>query len=65
MTRAMVDRSGLPVGADIDTGFGNAINVLYTSRHRAVASRAGVSVGRRRHLDGRTRSSLLRQGHPA
>ena len=29
MTRAMAERSGLPVVADIDTGFGNAINVLY------------------------------------
>ena len=29
MTRAMVERSGIPVVADIDTGFGNAINVLY------------------------------------
>src|SRR5437660_88881 len=29
MPRAMVERSGIPVVADIDTGFGNAINVLY------------------------------------
>ncbi|WP_421997625.1 phosphonopyruvate hydrolase [Reyranella sp.] len=29
MTRAMAERSGLPVVADIDTGFGNAINVLH------------------------------------
>jgi phosphoenolpyruvate phosphomutase len=29
MVRAMAQRSGLPVVADIDTGFGNAINVLY------------------------------------
>src|SRR5882672_8897893 len=29
MTRAMADRSGLPVVADIDTGFGNPINVLH------------------------------------
>ena len=29
MTRAMAERSGIPVVADIDTGFGNAINVLY------------------------------------
>jgi phosphoenolpyruvate phosphomutase len=29
MVRAMAERSKLPVVADIDTGFGNAINVLY------------------------------------
>ena len=39
MTRAMVDRSGLPVVADIDTGFGNAINVLYAVEQY---ERAGV-----------------------
>jgi 2-methylisocitrate lyase-like PEP mutase family enzyme len=40
MTRAMVDRSGLPVVADIDTGFGNAINVGRTVR---CLERAGAS----------------------
>lgn len=40
MTRAMVDRSGLPVVADIDTGFGNAINVLYAVEQY---ERAGVA----------------------
>ena len=40
MTRAMVDRSGLPVVADIDTGFGNAINVLYVIEQY---ERAGVA----------------------
>ncbi len=39
MTRAMVDRSGLPVVADIDTGFGNAINVLHAVEQY---ERAGV-----------------------
>ncbi len=39
MTRAMVDRAGLPVVADIDTGFGNAINVLYAVEQY---ERAGV-----------------------
>lgn len=40
MTRAMVDRSGLPVVADIDTGFGNAINVLHAVEQY---ERAGVA----------------------
>ena len=31
MMRAMADRSGLPVVADIDTGFGNALNAFLTS----------------------------------
>ncbi|HTE38514.1 MAG TPA: phosphonopyruvate hydrolase [Reyranella sp.] len=39
MTRAMVDRGGLPVVADIDTGFGNALNVLYAIEQY---ERAGV-----------------------
>ncbi len=40
MTRAMVDRAGLPVVADIDTGFGNAINVLHAVEQY---ERAGVA----------------------
>ena len=40
MTRAMAERSGLPVVADIDTGFGNAINVLYAVEQY---ERAGVA----------------------
>ena len=40
MTRAMVERSGLPVVADIDTGFGNSINVLYVVEQY---ERAGVA----------------------
>ena len=40
MTRAIVERSGLPVVADIDTGFGNSINVLYAVEQY---ERAGVA----------------------
>src|SRR5260370_40695434 len=40
MTRAMVERSGIPVVADIDTGFGNAIHALYAV---AQHERAGAS----------------------
>ena len=39
MTRAIAERSGLPVVADIDTGFGNAINVLHAVEQY---ERAGV-----------------------
>jgi len=42
MTRAMVDRSGLPVVADIDTGFGNAINVLYAVEQYERAGAAAI-----------------------
>lgn len=42
MTRAMVDRSGLPVVADIDTGFGNAINVLHAVEQYEKAGAAAV-----------------------
>ena len=40
MMRAMADRVGLPIVADIDTGFGNAINVIHAvqSYERAGAS---------------------------
>ena len=40
MMRAMAERSGLPVVADIDTGFGNAINVLHVVEQY---ERAGVA----------------------
>ena len=40
MMRAMAERSGIPVVADIDTGFGNAINVLYAIEQY---ERAGVA----------------------
>jgi phosphoenolpyruvate phosphomutase len=42
MTWAMADRSGLPVVADIDTGFGNAINVLYAVEQYERAGAAAV-----------------------
>jgi len=42
MTRAMVDRSGLPVVADIDTGFGNAVNVLYAVEQYERAGAAAI-----------------------
>jgi phosphoenolpyruvate phosphomutase len=42
MTRAMVDRGGLPVVADIDTGFGNAINVLYAVEQYERAGAAAI-----------------------
>src|SRR5215510_3142398 len=44
MTRAMVDRSGLPVVADIDTGFGNAINVLYVVEQYERADVAAIVI---------------------
>ena len=40
MVRAMAERCALPVLADIDTGFGNAINVLYVVEQY---ERAGVA----------------------
>ncbi len=42
MTRAMAERSGIPVIADIDTGFGNAINVLHAVRQYERAGAAAV-----------------------
>src|SRR5438874_12276062 len=44
MTRAMADRSGLPVVADIDTGFGNALNVLYAVEQYERAGAAAVVI---------------------
>ena len=44
MTRAMAERSGLPVVADIDTGFGNAINVLYAVAQYERAGAAAVVI---------------------
>src|ERR1700685_2622597 len=40
MTRAIIDRVGVPVVADIDTGYGNAINVLHVV---GAYARAGVA----------------------
>ena len=42
MVRAMAERSCLPVVADIDTGFGNAINVLYAVTQYERAGAAAV-----------------------
>jgi len=42
MMRAMAERSGLPVVADIDTGFGNAINVLYAVEQYERAGAAAI-----------------------
>ena len=42
MTRAMAERCGLPVVADIDTGFGNAVNVLYVVEQYERAGAAAV-----------------------
>jgi phosphoenolpyruvate phosphomutase len=44
MTRAMVERSGIPVIADIDTGFGNAINVLHAVQQYERAGAAAVVI---------------------
>ena len=42
MTRAMAERARLPVVADIDTGFGNAINVLHAVEQYEAAGAAAV-----------------------
>jgi len=42
MTRAMAERSRIPVVADIDTGFGNAINVLHAVAQYERAGAAAV-----------------------
>jgi phosphoenolpyruvate phosphomutase len=42
MVRAMAERSGLPVVADIDTGFGNAINVLHAVEQYERAGAAAI-----------------------
>ncbi len=44
MMRAMVERMDLPVIADIDTGFGNAINVIYTVEKYERAGAAAVVI---------------------
>ena len=43
MVRAMADRTGLPIVADIDTGFGNAVNVIYAVRQYERAGAAAWS----------------------
>jgi phosphonopyruvate hydrolase len=42
MTRAMIERVAIPVVADIDTGYGNAINVLHVVSAYARAGAAAV-----------------------
>jgi phosphoenolpyruvate phosphomutase len=42
MVRAMAERSKLPVVADIDTGFGNAINVLYVVEQYEAAGAGAI-----------------------
>ena len=42
--RAMVDATGLPVVADIDTGFGNAVNVVYAVGQYERAGAAAVVI---------------------
>src|SRR5580658_9379052 len=42
MTRAIVEQVGVPVIADIDTGYGNAINVLHVVSAYAAAGSAAV-----------------------
>jgi len=42
MVRAMAERSKLPVVADVDTGFGNAINVLYVVEQYEAAGAGAI-----------------------
>jgi phosphoenolpyruvate phosphomutase len=44
MLRAMADRVELPIVADIDTGFGNAINVIHAVRQYERAGAAAVVI---------------------
>jgi phosphoenolpyruvate phosphomutase len=44
MVRAMADRTSLPIVADIDTGFGNALNVLHAVRNYERAGAAAVVI---------------------
>ena len=44
MVRAMADRSALPIVADIDTGFGSALNVIHAVRHYERAGAAAVVI---------------------
>ena len=44
MVRAMADRSALPIVADIDTGFGNALNVIHAVRHYERAGAAAAVI---------------------
>jgi phosphoenolpyruvate phosphomutase len=42
MTRAIIEQVGVPVVADIDTGYGNAINVLHVVAAYAAAGTAAI-----------------------
>ena len=44
MVRAMADRTRLPIVADIDTGFGNALNVIHAVRQYERAGAAAVVI---------------------
>jgi phosphoenolpyruvate phosphomutase len=44
MVRAMAAHSSLPIIADIDTGFGNAINVIHAVRQYEQAGAAGIVI---------------------
>ena len=44
MTRAMAEQSSLPIVADIDTGFGNALNVIHAVAHYERAGAAAVVI---------------------
>jgi phosphoenolpyruvate phosphomutase len=44
VVRAMADRTSLPIVADIDTGFGNALNVLHAVRNYERAGAAAVVI---------------------
>ncbi|CDX12328.1 Phosphonopyruvate hydrolase [Mesorhizobium plurifarium] len=44
MVRAMAEQSSLPIIADIDTGFGNAINVIYAIQQYERAGAAAVVI---------------------
>jgi phosphoenolpyruvate phosphomutase len=44
MVRAMAERSSLPIVADIDTGFGNALNVMHAVRLYETAGAAAVVI---------------------
>jgi phosphoenolpyruvate phosphomutase len=42
--RAMADRTNLPIVADVDTGYGNAINILHTIEQFEAAGAAAVVI---------------------
>jgi phosphoenolpyruvate phosphomutase len=44
MVRAIAERCALPIVADIDTGFGNALNVIHAIRHYERAGAAAVVI---------------------